>query len=57
MEFSIYCSECGEEMKPGELAVAATTGVIWEDGGFYADTDEPWLWVKHSVCPQEETIT
>ena len=32
MEFSIYCSECGEEIKPGEMAYAGTLGVIGNDG-------------------------
>ena len=53
MEFSIYCSECGEEIKPGEMAYAGTLGVIGNDGGFYHDEFE-WLDVRHSPeCPVE----
>jgi len=54
MEFSIYCEECGEEMKPGELAVGETYGFIEDDGGFYANEFE-WLSIRHSPeCPEEE---
>lgn len=53
-EFYLHCSECGGELKPGDMAVAATCGSIEADGGFYVNDMEPWLWVKHSECPKKE---
>lgn len=47
-EFHIACVECGKELEPGDAAIAATTGTIAEDGGFYMDDSEPWLWVRHA---------
>lgn len=51
-EYSLSCSECGQELQPGEPVVAGTLGDIGDDGGFYPG-DDPYLWVRHpAVCPK-----
>ena len=47
-EFYVACVECGEDLEPGDAAIAATTGTIAVDGGFYMEDSEPWLWVRHA---------
>jgi len=54
-QFHLHCCECGEELKPGDKAVAATIGVIGDDGGFYMNNMEPWLWVRHFDCPKRQS--
>ena len=52
--FSYECTECDQEINPGEYAVASIVGSIEDDGGFYAGDVEGWYDVRHTRCPDRK---